>query len=70
MKNPKQSFNPDPQAAALLEEAAAVLNDKTTFINTCIARAGLDVLESIHSARAERLERILKRSAPPKKKTA
>lgn len=69
MKNPKQSFNPDSTATALLDDAVKIISDKTLFINRCIAKAGLEVLESIHQERTDKLDMVLKKFAPPKRKT-
>ena len=70
MKTAKQSFNPDSTAVALLDDASKIVADKTLFINRCIAKAGLDVLESIHQERTDKLDSVLKKAAPPKRKTA
>ena len=70
MKTAKQSFNPDSTASGLLDDAVKIISDKTLFINRCIARAGLEVLESIHQERSDKLNQVMKKTAPPKRKTA
>jgi hypothetical protein len=70
MKTAKQSFNPDSTSVALLDDASKIVADKTLFINRCIAKAGLEVLESIHRERTDKLDMVLKKSAPPKRRTA
>ena len=35
----------------MLDDAVKIVIDKTLFVNRCIAKAGLEVLESIHQER-------------------
>ena len=50
-ENSKQIFNPDSTATSMLDDAVKIVIDKTLFVNRCIAKAGLEALESIHQER-------------------
>lgn len=58
----KHTFNADEDSETLLKTAAAVLKDKTEFINRCIQSAGPAVLRSINAERNKAVDLWLRDS--------